>query len=232
MTSPRQAENPFVGTSQTPGPPKMPPGPGIQALLHLMRAKRQGEHRHGVPNLTPIFISRHFHRRPRAHPGHGAPSAGGRRRPHPAFCLIELDLREPVIDRPKRSTPGTSSCAGSGASSSPACMATKSARTPRRLTRAWLRRELSDRRRRRLARRRLPSLRKTAIYDGTKATRWVTRARPKIDRIACPWLIRRFVDPFADFHYVPAPMFSRSRTARRDPVRHSRRRCLASRRAL
>jgi rhodanese-related sulfurtransferase len=35
------------------------------------------------------------------------------------------------------------------------------------------------------------------------ATRWVTRERPKIDRIACPWLIRRFVDPDADFLYVP-----------------------------
>jgi hypothetical protein len=34
-------------------------------------------------------------------------------------------------------------------------------------------------------------------------TRWVTRARPKIDRIACPWLIRRFVDTQADFLYVP-----------------------------
>ena len=34
-------------------------------------------------------------------------------------------------------------------------------------------------------------------------TRWVTRARPKIDRIACPWLIRRFIDPAADFFYVP-----------------------------
>ncbi len=31
---------------------------------------------------------------------------------------------------------------------------------------------------------------------------WVTRARPKIDRIACPWLIRRFVDPDAAFLYV------------------------------
>lgn len=36
------------------------------------------------------------------------------------------------------------------------------------------------------------------------ATRWVTRERPKIDRIACPWLIRRFVDPAAEFLYVPA----------------------------
>lgn len=35
------------------------------------------------------------------------------------------------------------------------------------------------------------------------ATRWVTRERPKIDRIACPWLIARFVDPEAEFLYVP-----------------------------
>ncbi|WP_312365813.1 sulfurtransferase/chromate resistance protein [Ensifer sp.] len=33
-------------------------------------------------------------------------------------------------------------------------------------------------------------------------TLWVTRARPKIDRIACPWLIRRFVDPDAVFLFV------------------------------
>jgi hypothetical protein len=37
------------------------------------------------------------------------------------------------------------------------------------------------------------------------ATRWVTRERPKIDRIACPWLVRRFVDPDAEFLYVPTP---------------------------
>ena len=36
------------------------------------------------------------------------------------------------------------------------------------------------------------------------STRWVTRERPKIDRIACPWLVRRFVDPDAEFLYVPA----------------------------
>jgi len=36
------------------------------------------------------------------------------------------------------------------------------------------------------------------------ATRWVTRERPKIDRIACPWLIARFVDPEAEFLYVPS----------------------------
>jgi len=34
-------------------------------------------------------------------------------------------------------------------------------------------------------------------------SQWVTRERPKIDRIACPWLVRRFVDPAARFSYVP-----------------------------
>jgi hypothetical protein len=33
---------------------------------------------------------------------------------------------------------------------------------------------------------------------------WITRARPKIDRIACPWLIARFIDPQAEFLYVAA----------------------------
>ena len=34
--------------------------------------------------------------------------------------------------------------------------------------------------------------------------KWVTRERPKTDRIACPWLIRRFIDPQAQIRYVPA----------------------------
>jgi hypothetical protein len=34
--------------------------------------------------------------------------------------------------------------------------------------------------------------------------KWVTREHPKVDRIACPWLIKRFVDPEAEFLYVPA----------------------------
>jgi len=34
--------------------------------------------------------------------------------------------------------------------------------------------------------------------------KWVTRARPKIDRLACPWLIRRFIDEHAEILYVPA----------------------------
>ena len=33
--------------------------------------------------------------------------------------------------------------------------------------------------------------------------KWVTRERPKIDRIACPWLIARFIDKSPEFHYVP-----------------------------
>jgi hypothetical protein len=33
---------------------------------------------------------------------------------------------------------------------------------------------------------------------------WVTRERPKTDRIACPWLITKFIDPGAEFRYVPA----------------------------
>ena len=36
-------------------------------------------------------------------------------------------------------------------------------------------------------------------------SRWVTRERPKIDRLACPWLIRRFIDPEAHFFYAPGP---------------------------
>ena len=34
--------------------------------------------------------------------------------------------------------------------------------------------------------------------------KWVTRERPKIDRIACPWLLLRFIDAEAEFLYVPA----------------------------
>jgi len=46
----------------------------------------------------------------------------------------------------------------------------------------------------------LPTRRKT----GAVSDKWVTRERPKIDRIACPWLVRRFIDPLAQFLYVPA----------------------------
>ncbi|MCX7173579.1 MAG: chromate resistance protein [Proteobacteria bacterium] len=54
----------------------------------------------------------------------------------------------------------------------------------------------------------LPTLSK-APECGVPATigrpsRWISRERPKVDRIACPWLIRRFIDPTAEFLYVPA----------------------------
>ncbi len=39
---------------------------------------------------------------------------------------------------------------------------------------------------------------------GQIAMKWVTRERPKVDRIACPWLIARFIDPQAEFLFVPA----------------------------
>ncbi|MGJ8627849.1 MAG: chromate resistance protein ChrB domain-containing protein [Sulfitobacter sp.] len=47
---------------------------------------------------------------------------------------------------------------------------------------------------------RIPAAALPTPVDG--ATLWVTRHRPKIDRIACPWLIRRFVDPGARFLFV------------------------------
>lgn len=51
----------------------------------------------------------------------------------------------------------------------------------------------------------LPVLRSARLPErhAEGKTVWVTRARPKIDRIACPWLIRRFVDPEAVFLFVP-----------------------------
>jgi rhodanese-related sulfurtransferase len=46
----------------------------------------------------------------------------------------------------------------------------------------------------------LPTRRRIGVAPG----KWVTRERPKVDRIACPWLIRRFIDPEAEFLYVPS----------------------------
>jgi len=46
----------------------------------------------------------------------------------------------------------------------------------------------------------LPTRRRIGAAPG----KWVTRERPKVDRIACPWLIRRFIDPEAEFLYVPS----------------------------
>lgn len=36
---------------------------------------------------------------------------------------------------------------------------------------------------------------------------WITRERPKIDRIACPWLVERLIDKEAEFLYVPAARY-------------------------
>ena len=61
-------------------------------------------------------------------------------------------------------------------------------------------------------------------------TRWVTRERPKIDRIACPWLIRRFIDPAAEFFYVPsADVRAFAASQRCDRIRHPRRHLWARR---
>jgi rhodanese-related sulfurtransferase len=43
---------------------------------------------------------------------------------------------------------------------------------------------------------------KLPLRDEKGRTVWITRARPKVDRIACPWLVRRFVDPTAVFLFV------------------------------
>jgi len=48
----------------------------------------------------------------------------------------------------------------------------------------------------------LVDTRKLPPRDAKGRTVWVTRARPKVDRIACPWLIRRFIDPRAVFLFV------------------------------
>jgi len=40
--------------------------------------------------------------------------------------------------------------------------------------------------------------------EENQMAKWVTRERPKTDRIACPWLIKNFIDPQAEFLYVPA----------------------------
>ena len=64
-------------------------------------------------------------------------------------------------------------------------------------------------------------------------TLWVTRERPKIDRIACPWLIRRFVDPAALFMFVaPAEVAGGRGAVRRGSVRYRRGVLEPSRRGL
>ena len=50
----------------------------------------------------------------------------------------------------------------------------------------------------------LATVRRQPRWHVPGGSRWITRERPKIDRIACPWLVRRFIDPLARFDYVPA----------------------------
>ena len=57
-----------------------------------------------------------------------------------------------------------------------------------------------------------PTIKRRPDWRVPGGSRWITRERPKIDRIACPWLIRRFVDPLATFEYVPrAAVFDEAR---------------------
>jgi rhodanese-related sulfurtransferase len=51
----------------------------------------------------------------------------------------------------------------------------------------------------------LPTMKKRPEWRVPGGSRWITRERPKIDRVACPWLIQRFIDPLARFDYVPTP---------------------------
>jgi hypothetical protein len=44
--------------------------------------------------------------------------------------------------------------------------------------------------------------------------KWITREHPRVDRVACPWLIERFVDPQAEFIYVPADQVAAEARAR------------------
>jgi rhodanese-related sulfurtransferase len=48
-----------------------------------------------------------------------------------------------------------------------------------------------------------PTVRIRSDLSSPGGSRWITRERPKIDRLACPWLVRRFIDPDAAFFYTP-----------------------------
>ena len=58
--------------------------------------------------------------------------------------------------------------------------------------------------------------------EASMPSKWITRERPKIDRIACPWLIRRFIANDAEFIYVPTEqVFAVATGDRRDALRHT-----------
>jgi hypothetical protein len=50
--------------------------------------------------------------------------------------------------------------------------------------------------------------------------KWITRERARVDRIACPWLITRFIDPTPELLFVPAREVLKP-ARERDPLRHS-----------
>ncbi len=111
---------------------------------------------------------------------------------------------------------GRATSSRGGRSSCIACTGTRSRRTrPRRCARRDSMRAIS----RAASKAGGNTAAATAPY--APPTRWVTRARPKIDRIACPWLIRRFIDPSAEFFYVPNRGSAR---LRREEWRHGLRR--------
>ena len=47
--------------------------------------------------------------------------------------------------------------------------------------------------------------------------KWITRERVKVDRVACPWLIKKFIDPHAEFLFVPAEEVMMSPSAKTRP---------------
>lgn len=53
------------------------------------------------------------------------------------------------------------------------------------------------------------------LFGDVRPTRWVTRERPKIDRVACPWLIRRFLDEDAEIYFEPTGEVFRAASRKR-----------------
>ena len=160
-----------------------------------------------------------------------APTCGDRRPSRRRRCLAGATCcRRAGARRPRRWTPGASVAAAgqprrwstaSGASRSaatarPRCASAASMPSPARraASAAWRADGLADR---------------TARQPKESSSmKWVTRERPKIDRIACPWLIARFIDKEPEFLYVPAErVLAGRREERRDSLRHSRRRSSA-----
>ena len=63
--------------------------------------------------------------------------------------------------------------------------------------------------------------------------KWITREHVKVDRVACPWLIKKFVDKDAEFIFVPGDkVMDRSQAPRRHPVRREERRTGSSRQGM